>query len=56
MGPGCPSLAAGCTGEATGCAGGTGGAAGCSEAAGVVVALMVLHQPYLFISYIKLIV
>ena len=34
----------------------TGGAAGCAGGAGVVVVLVVLHQPRLFISYVWMII
>ena len=61
--PGCTGGAAGCTGGAAGCTGGTAscvGGAGVPQVLcglqGVIVVLVVLHQPFLFMSYTRLIV
>ena len=43
-------------GGAGGCVGGAFCATGSTGAAGVVMALVVLHHPYLFIYYTKLII
>ena len=60
MKPGCTSRPAGCIGGTTGCAGGTGGyvggAGGATGGAGLqgVAVVLVVLQPYLFISYLRL--